>query len=254
MKTKAFLTLQILGIIISSIVSCSKEESYTMPEYYLNPPIATPKLIDVPDTVQTSFFTPGSFLVGYVLNWGNEAGKLSILTTNDNIKLDDKKYLIYWDNSLGLNNYTVSIEAENSMGKAKADFILKTSFGGYFLKMRNNDPNTLEDMQKEGAFIFDPSGDLYDCLCDYSWWYKTPGNWQWVSETEIEGSYLSEKNTTDDTDIKRAFKATVSYDKDTGYPRFTGFWYEDNQVEPGSEKGAIVFYMDISAYEYFHPK
>lgn len=252
MKTKIFITIQICGIIITSMISCSKEESYTMPEYYTNPPITAPRIIDLPDTVTTSFFTPGSFSLN--LMWGNEQGKMLLSTTNNNIKLDDKTNLVYWDNSLGLNNYPLSIEAENSKGKAMADFILKTSFGGYFIKMRNNDPKTLENMQKEEAFIFDPSGELYDCLCDYGWYNKTPGKWQWVSETEIEGTYLSEENGTGDTDKKRAFKATVSYDKDTGYPRFTGFWYEYNQVEPGFEKGSIVFYMDISAYKYFNPE
>jgi hypothetical protein len=215
------------------------------------------------DTVYANFYTPGRMDLSSSIEWGGEKGKLSIVTTNKDIKLDSLRPIILWDNSLPLGLYPIHIEVENSVGKFIDTLLLKTRFGGYFMKSRNENPNTFEGMVKEQPLIFNYDGLIHSCDCidwDYGWLGSTPGQWRWISENEIRGTYDENRGTYDIEEndperipnSKRAFQATVTYDADTGYPSLTGVWYQESVVVPGSEKGSIVLSMNTSAWEYFH--
>jgi hypothetical protein len=259
MKPKILVHITALIAFVYLFATCSKE-GYPMPGENGNPPTVAP-LISINDTIFTNFYTPGELDLSYFINWGGETGTLSISSAANGIaletKLSGKRPVLHWDNSLPLGIYPIRLAAENSAGKYEHTLLLKTRFGGYFIKMRNDDPNSLEGMVEEPPLIFDYDGIVHSCLCVDPTWGENipPGEWKWNSENEIRGTYYSEENYPDaTTNLHRAFRATVTYDADTGYPRLIGVWYQDDVVDPGSEKGSIVFYMDISAWEYFHGK
>jgi hypothetical protein len=258
MKTKLLVKALLLSTMVYVFTTCSKE-GYPMPSPDGKSPIIVPSIL-INDTIFTNFYTPGELDLSFYINWGGEIGTLSISSASNGIALDpnrsSKRPLLLWDNTLSLGTYPIRVEAENSAGKVEHTLLLKTLFGGYFIKMRNEDPNSLEGLIEEPPLIFDFDGLVHSCICiDPEWGVEDnpPGQWEWVSENEIKGTYYSDENYPDaTTNYHRAFRSTITYDSVTGHPRLTGVWYQDDVVNPGSEKGSIVLSLDISAWEYFH--
>jgi hypothetical protein len=254
MKTKIPIHNTAFVALVYLFVTCSKEASYPL-HPYPDQVIKVPKMV-VQDTIFTNFFTPGQTNLAYAIDWGGETGKLSIINPSTGITLDSLNQVLLWDDSLPLGIYPIILQAENSVGLVKDTIFIKTLFGGYFKKLRNDNPNSLEGLVTERPLIFNYDGYVHSCECidtDYGWLGFTPGQWRWISENEIRGTYDNEENDPERvSDSKRAFKVTVTYDADTGYPRLTGVWYQDAIVVPGAEKGSIMLSMDISAWDYFH--
>lgn len=236
MKTKTFLPFGILFSTAIILISCSKDDNALD---YLNQPDSAPKLRHVADSIYTSFFTPGAIdLNDHIITWGNHKGKLSV-TAPTGIQLDrELQNWLSWNQNLDLGTYPITLTAENSKGKAEDKFILVSRFGGYFVRTYNNHPGSTNDMSIRQSFYFDPNGDLrFDDFWDDG--NSVAGNWRWASKTEIQGSY-SKHGKLD----RHSFKATLDYDKDTGFPLLNGFWFEGTELVSGKEKGQIMFNYD----------
>lgn len=117
-------------------------------------------------------------------------------------------------------------------------------FQGWYIKTYNRDPKATDGMGRMQPIFFGDEGEIsYDDPWDYG--NSIHGNWSWLSDTEIHGTYLKGGQTD-----KYSFKASLEYDVKTDLPRFTGFWYEGEAATPGTEKGHIAFYYDKDA-EFF---
>lgn len=234
MKTNLIISIPALLFVSLTFIFCSKE-GLDGPF-----PIDAPEVSFEMDTILVSYKASGLPL--QQLNW-NGQGHLELLGDIEGLKYTrypSGSIGIFWDQSLGLglDTYKLYAIAKSPHGISKDSITVIFKFTGLLNLYYNTKPNTHSEYIFDRQYIyFEINGDIV--VSKYTGNAVVLGKWEMLSDNTIEGNLLKVDKQVSDPDAFMAFR--ISFNKDYGHSFANGFWYEGNEVVPGSEAGDIYF-------------